>query len=77
MEGKRLLMAAQLDNITVTYKNGMTVNIGNFQNLNPEYTVTADVVGGTVEEAFAKIKAKVDKLLEADVDEIIAENNIA
>lgn len=70
-------MAAQLENVVVRYKNGMTVNIGNFQNLNPEYEITATVVEGSPDEAFAKIKAKVDALLEADVDEILAENNLA
>lgn len=74
MEG--ITMSVELENVIVTYKNGMTVNIGNFQNLNPEYAITATVVSGTPDEAFAKIKAKVDGLLEKDVDEILAENNI-
>lgn len=69
-------MTVKLENLQVRYKNGMTVNIGNFQNLNPEYEITADVVEGTMDEAFAKIKAKVDSLLEKDVDEILAENEL-
>jgi len=68
-------MSVQLENVQIRYKNGMTVNIGNFQNLQPEYEITADVVGGTVDEAFAKIKSKVDSLLEQDVDEILAEKD--
>lgn len=68
-------MSVKLENIKVRYKNGMTVNIGNFQNLQPEYEMTADVVEGSPDEAFAKIKAKVDQLLEADVDDILSEKN--
>ena len=68
-------MTVKLENLQVRYKNGMTVNIGNFQNLQPEYEITADVVEGTIDEAFAKIKAKVDRLLEADVDEILSEKS--
>ena len=62
-----------MENIRIRYSNKMTVNIGNFQNLQPEYEIEADVAPGELEAAFNKIKAKVDSLLEADVADIEAE----
>lgn len=64
-----------MENVRIRYSNKMTVNIGNFQNLQPEYEIEADVATDEVTAAFAKIKSKVDSLLEADVNEILSEKS--
>lgn len=65
-----------MDNIRIRYSSKMTVNIGNFQNLQPEYEMSADLEPGeNPDEAFAKMKRKVDSLLEEDVLEILSEKN--
>lgn len=65
-----------MNNIRIRYSSRMTVNIGNFQNLQPEYEMTADLEPGeNPDEAFAKIKRKVDALLEEDVMDILSEKN--
>jgi len=64
-----------MENIRIRYSNKMVVNIGQYQNLQPEYEIQADVAPGEVLDAFAKIKDRVDSLLEEDVNEILREKN--
>lgn len=65
---------AKLNNVRVSYSNRMTVNIGNFQNLQPEFTISADVAeGDNPVEAAQKLRQTVDSLLEAEVKRILSE----
>lgn len=67
-------MAVKLNNVRVSYTNRMTVNIGNFQNLQPEFSISADVPDGENPiEAAHKLRQTVDTLLEAEVKRILSE----
>ena len=67
-------MAVKLENVRVEYSNKMTVNIGNFQNLQPGFTISADVPEGENPiEAAHKLRQTVDSLLEAEVKRIVSE----
>lgn len=67
-------MATNLTGVRVTYTNTMTVNIGNYQNLQPGFTISADVPDGESPiEAAQKLRKTVDSLLEAEVKRIVSE----
>lgn len=66
-------MTVKLENIRVEYTAAATVPTGGFSNVKPEYKISADVVEGSPEEAFGKIKALADRLLMEEVAEIEAE----
>jgi hypothetical protein len=64
----------KLTGIRVEYHNEMTVNIGDFQNLKPGFSISADVPEGVSPTAAkAKLEKVVDAWLEAKVNEIKAE----
>lgn len=57
-------MAVNLTNVKVTYSVDATINVGNFENVKPHFSITADVEdGGNPKEAFLKIKGLCDALL--------------
>lgn len=57
-------------NVRVEYHIEATVNVGNFQNVKPAYTISADVPEGTSPSAVrAKLKATADAWLEQDVEQ--------
>jgi hypothetical protein len=59
-----------MKDIVVEYRNEVTINIGNFENVKPGYTVRASVSEGEdVNSVRAKIKARVDGWLEEDIKE--------
>lgn len=63
-------------NVRVEYSNEATVNTGNFQNVKPGYSVSADVPDDQhPNDVRAKLKALVDGWIEADVDAIRREMN--
>lgn len=60
-----------MKNMKVTYHNEVTVNLGNFQNIKPGYGFEADLEDGeNPRDAFKKVQALVDALLEENVDTI-------
>lgn len=64
-------MSNGLSNVRVSYNKGITVNTGDFNNVKPEITVSADVEEGTHPTvAKNKLKAIVDAWLEEEIDEI-------
>lgn len=61
-------------NVRIEYHNDATINTGNFQNLRPGYTVSADVPEGVHPGVIrAKLKGLVDSWLEQDIEKIRAE----
>lgn len=64
----------ELTNVRVRYAISATVNTGNFQNVKPEYEISADVPDGVSPSlARKKLKATVDAWLEEDIAEHIEE----
>lgn len=65
-----------MKNIKVRYHNEVTVNLGNFQNTKPGYEIEADVSEGeSPRDAFLRLQALVDSLLDENVQAIKKELN--
>lgn len=63
-----------LSNVRIEYRNDATVNTGNFQNVKPGFSVSADVADGVhPSEAKKRLVALVDAWLEEEVASIQAE----
>lgn len=61
----------KLQNVRVEYTLDATINIGDFQNVKPGYSLSADVPEGMhPTEARNQLKALVEKWLEEEVAEI-------
>jgi len=57
-------------NVRVEYRVEATVNLGDFENVRPGYTLSADVPDGMSPSAVrAKLKATADAWLEQDIVE--------
>lgn len=61
---------ADFKDLEITVTNGVTVNIGDFQNIRPEYTLKATLEDGVNP---SEIRAKFKKVIEAWLEDDIAE----
>ena len=63
-------MAVQPKNVRVTYRIGATVNTGDFNNIKPEFEISADVPDGTNP---AEVKDRLKRVADAWLEETVAE----
>lgn len=62
---------AQPKNVRVTYRCGATVNLGDFNNVKPEFEISADVPDGTnPKEVKDRLVAVADAWLEEKFNEV-------
>ena len=54
----------------IAYSISATINIGDFQNVKPEYSVEMETSRETVEADRALLKSKVNQWLDEDIQEI-------
>lgn len=63
-------MANNFSNVEVTVTKSVTINIGDFQNIKPEYSLSVTLdEGANPNEVRAKLLATIDSWLEADIKE--------
>lgn len=63
-----------MKNINVEYHQEVTINLGDFQNIKPFYSMSAELEDGeSPSEAFRKIRSLVEKMMEEEVSQIQAD----
>ena len=63
-----------MKNIKIEYHQEVTINLGNFQNIKPFYSMSAEVEEGeSPADAFRKVRSLVEKLVEEEVAQIQAD----
>lgn len=63
-----------MKNIKVEYRQEVTINLGDFQNIKPFYSMSAEVEEGEKpSDVFRRVRGLVEKLMEEEVSQIQAD----